>query len=171
MRVGSAMFVVGLAVTLQGCGPSLPSTPDSYVVPVVGATATRGDGAAVDAYRSVFGDTAVVYAVGPDDAQSGLPAAIVAVVALGGDVSEADVVSRALGPGDEVAERDIDGVAVRSATSRQGDITLEVRIWRPAEGIAVVVIGTRSPAEADAVLSAVARQAGAARGGDGGTDG
>lgn len=154
----ASALVAGAAGTLAACGPSLPSTPDSYVVPAVGDVPARTVGTDVEAYRRVFGDTASVYAVGPADASTGLPAAIVAVVALGGDTTEADVAARALGPGDQVVDRDVGGAKVRSAASRQGDISLQVRIWHPARDVVVVVIGTRASDEADAVMAAIIGQ-------------
>lgn len=157
--MGSIPATIVCLLGLGACSPSLPADTDAYVVPAVGGLATSRNGAAVSAYEPVFGATALVYEVGPEDPDSGLPEAVVAVVALGDEVDSADVASRALGPGDEVVDRDIEGVKVRSATSRQGDIDLHVRLWQPAGSVEVVVIGTRSPDDADAVIGAVVRQA------------
>lgn len=167
---GAAGFLLATMVAIAavgGCGPQLPTDPDAYVVPAVGSQSTRGDGGAVDAYRRVFGSDAVVYQIGDVDPRSGLPAAIVAVVPLGAGASEADVAGRATGAGDVVADRDVGGVKVRSTTSRQGDITLQVRLWRPVADLMVVVIGTSSVEAADDVVSAIARQVGATGGSDG----
>lgn len=164
-RLGAAAAAIAAVGSTAGCGPSLPSAPEAYVVSDVGAVATRSSGADVDAYKDVFGDAATVYAVGAPDPVSGLPPAIVAVVPVGAARSEADVLAAAFGPGDEVADGEIavvgqDGIRVRSATSRQGDITLQVRVWRPTGDLAVVVVGTGSPEAADAVMGAVAAHAG-----------
>lgn len=162
-RLMSAVLACATALAglgaLGACGPSLPANTDAYVVASVGDLPTSREGAAVTAYERVFGTTALVFAVGPVDPDSGLPPAIVAVVALGDGLTSADVDGRALGPGDQPVDREIEGAKVRSATSRQGDINLQVRLWRPAASVAVVVIGTRSPEDADAVMGAVVAQA------------
>lgn len=169
VRLGVATAVLVTAGAAAGCGPSRPETPEAYVVADVGGVATRTGGADVGAYEKVFGADSTVYAVGDPDPESGLPRAVVAVVPIGAGTAEADVLTRAFGPGDVVVEREVsaaggdaggDRVRVRSATSRQGDITLQVRVWRPAAGIAVVVIATGSPEAADAVVEAVAAHAG-----------
>lgn len=164
-RLGATAAVIATMGSATGCGPSLPSTPEAYVVSDVGPLPARSSGADVDAYREVFGDTAIVYAVGSPDPASGLPPAIVAVVPIGGGLSEGDVLGRAFGPGDEVTEGEMaiagrPGIRVRSASSRQGEITLQVRLWRPTGDLAVVVVGTGPPEAADAVMEAVAAHVG-----------
>lgn len=164
-RIGVATVAMVAAAAVGACGPSRPSAPDAYAPADVGGVPTRTGGADVDAYREVFGADSVVYAVGDPAPDSGLPPALVAVVPLDAGAAADDVSERAFGPGDEVVRADLtteegERLDVASASSRQGDITLEVRLWRPATGIAVVVIGTASPEAANAVVEAVAAHVG-----------